>query len=211
MKSVSTKSVPSAVPPSTEAAIAVPAFRVLKIGSCPSMSGKSTLTYHVGCSAGTGASESCLRVFGNSGGGFFSNEWIELSDIQQAFAKVPSEIAITAHLLSPLFQGKSANTQAFLFAVLKQEGLVSTMKDSKGRYERSDPGKFMAEVEALMASGVDLQIDEAPATVTPEKSLKSVPKKAVNGDIKTKPVAPKPPVSGKKAVKKDSHQQGGNE
>ena len=185
--------------------------RILKIASCPSLSGRSTLTYHVGCNRAPGESEIHVRVSGNSGGGFFSNEWVKLSEIQQAFAKVPSEIAITAHLLSPLFLGKSSNTQAFLFAVLKHEGLVSTMKDSKGRYERADAGKFIATVEALMASGVDLQIDEAPAKVTPEKSLKSVPDKAPNGDIKTKPVAPKSPVSGKKAGKKVGHPQGSPE
>ncbi len=177
MKSVSTKVVASSasVSTGTESAVAVPAIRVLKIASCPSLSGKSTLTYHVGCDAGTGASEICFRVFGNSGGGLFSNEWVKLSEIQQAFAKVPNEIAITAHLLSPLFRGKSANNQSFLFAVLKNEGLVSTVKDRKGRFERADAGAFMAEIETLVASNVDLKVDVTPAPVRSVKPQKLVP------------------------------------
>ena len=107
MKTVQPKAVASSasVSTGTESAVAVPAIRVLKIASCPSLSGKSTLTYHVGCDAGTGASEICFRVFGNSGGGLFSNEWVKLSAVQKEFEKVPDGIALTPHLLSPLFRG----------------------------------------------------------------------------------------------------------
>ena len=177
MKSVSTKVVASSasVSTGTESAVAVPAIRVLKIASCPSLSGKSTLTYHVGCDAGTGASEICFRVFGNSGGGLFSNEWVKLSAVQKEFAKVPDGIALTPHLLSPLFRGRSANNQSFLFAVLKNEGLVSTVKDRKGRFERADAGAFMAEIETLVASNVDLKVDVTPAPVRSVKPQKLVP------------------------------------
>ena len=141
----------------------VPAIRILKIASCPSLSGRSTLTYHIGCSANTekpAVPDLYFRVFDNSGGGFFSNKWVSLEVIQQVFAKVPTSIAITAHLLGSLFVGKSVNTPSFLFAVLKSEGLVSTVKEKKGCYERTDPSEFMAEVTALIASGVDLTVDE---------------------------------------------------
>ena len=43
--------------------------RILKIASCPTLSGKSQLTYHVGC-----ASDSAirLRIYASIGGGTFS-------------------------------------------------------------------------------------------------------------------------------------------
>ena len=148
---------------SHESATSVPAIRILKIASCPSLSGRSTLTYHIGCSANTeipAAPDLYFRVFENSGGGFFSNKWVSLEVIQQVFAKVPTAIAITAHQLGSLFVGKSVNTPSFLFAVLKSEGLVSAAKEKKGCYERTDPSEFMGEVTALMASGVDLAVDE---------------------------------------------------
>ena len=176
-------------------ALCIPAIRILKIASCPSLSGRSALIYHIACTRFVAEGEAPaiqVRVFANSGGGFFSNEWVELRAIQQALAKVPDGIALTAHLLSSLFLGKSANTQAFLFAVLKHEGLVSVEKDSKGRYRRADAGKFMAEVEALMASNVDLQVEEK-----------------VTNPNDTKPAIPNPPTppakpSSKKSPKKTS-------
>ena len=131
--------------------------RILKIASCLSLSGKSTLTYHVGCND---ESDILARVFTNSNGGFFSNEWVSLSMINQAFEKVSDNIPITAHLLSPLFQGKSANTPAFLFAVLKGEGLVRPLKDKKGCYERNDGKDFYSEVMGLMAANVNLSVPE---------------------------------------------------
>ena len=174
MKSVSTKVVASSasVSTGTESAVAVPAIRVLKIASCPSLSGRSSLTYHLGISPD---SDVKLRVFANSGGGFFSNEWVQISAVQKEFEKVPDGIALTPHLLSPLFRGKSANNQSFLFAVLKNEGLVSTVKDRKGRFERADTGAFMAEIETLVASNVDLNVDVTPVPVRSVKPQKLVP------------------------------------
>ena len=146
--------------------------RILKIASCPSLSGRSTLIYHVCCKrfvAEGEASSIQVRVFANSGGGFFSNEWVELSAIQQALDKVPDGIAVTAHVLSPLFRGRSVNTQAFLLSLVKHEGLVSSEKDSKGRYARADASNFLAEVEALIASDVDLQVEEKVAKLDATK------------------------------------------
>ena len=176
MKAVHPKSVPlsASVSTGTESAVVVPTIRVLKIADCPSVSGRSTLTYHVGCEAGTDASGIVFRVFRNTGSGHFCNEWVKLSEIQQAFAKVPNEIAITAHLLSPLFRGRSNNSQAFLFSILKHEGLVSTVKDRKGRFERADAGDFIAGVMTLMAADVDLEVDVTPAPVRSVKPQKLV-------------------------------------
>ena len=137
-----------------------------------------------------------LRVFANSGGGFFSNEWVQISAVQKEFEKVPDGIALTPHLLSPLFRGKSANNQSFLFAVLKNEGLVSTVTDRKGRFERAETGAFLAEIETLVASNVDLKVDVTPAPVRSVKPRKLVPgfddvPKSVGVDKKDAPKAKK--------------------
>ncbi len=144
-------------------------MRILKIGTCPSLSGKSKLGYQIGCTA---ASEIQVRVCGNDGGGMFSNEFVALSSVQEFFAKVPDDKPITSFLLAPLFQGRSTNTPGFLFAVLKQEGLVQAGKGKQRGYERGDPTKFMAEVKALMASKVDLKGDDTgeKAEVQPQKA-----------------------------------------
>jgi hypothetical protein len=51
----------------------LPYIRILKIRSCSSRTGKSTLTYHIGCNA---EGELQFRIFANSDNGFFNDEWV---------------------------------------------------------------------------------------------------------------------------------------
>ena len=97
-----------------------PDITILKTAKCPTLSGKSTLTYHLGKSS---SDELFVKVSANTGGGFFNEEWISLESIREALEKQTEE-TITAVALYPLFRGKSVNTPAFLLAVLIQEGLV---------------------------------------------------------------------------------------
>ncbi len=146
-----------------------PAVRFLKEGACRSLSGKSTLTYRVGCTAD---SEVHLRVADNTGGGFFSDEWVALSAIQEAFDRQPQGKPIVSLMLYPLFQGRSLNTPAFLLAVLKAEGLVKQLGDKQRGYERVDPAEFMAGIKKLTNSSIDLNVEEdksAEASSQPAK------------------------------------------
>lgn len=124
-------------------------IRILKNAHCPTLSGKSKLTYHIGCSA---ESEIYLRIHANDGGGFFSQEWVAWQDIQQALERVPKDQPITSIVLYSLFKGKSVNTPAFLLAVLKHEGLLRPMKGKKRSHELTDIDAFLAKVEKLVAS-----------------------------------------------------------
>lgn len=160
-----------------------PAVRVLKEGTCRSLSGKSTLTYHVGCTA---ASDAHFRVAANTGGGFFSDEWVALSAVQEAFDRQPKGKPIVSLMLYSLFQGRSLNTPAFLLAVLKVEGLVKSLGDNRRGYERVDPGEFVAGIKKLINSNVNLNVEEgqqppesAPqSTKRGKKTGKSTPEDA---------------------------------
>lgn len=132
----------------------VPSMRILKIASCPTCSAKAKLTYHLGCNTNN---EIHFRVTANTGGGFFSPEWVSLKAIQQAIEQ--SKQPLTSYVLYPLFNGKSVNTPAFLLAVLKSEGLLQSMADKQRSYECIDPNVFMAEVNKLIASAVDLKVE----------------------------------------------------
>ena len=160
------------------------AIHVLKAGTCPSLSGKSKLTYHIGCTA---ESEVQFRVVANSKAGLFNDDWIQLNAIQQAFAKVAGDKPVTSHVLYPLFRGKSQNTPAFLMAALKQEGLVRATKDTHRQYERIDPKGFIAEVKAL-ASKVPPKAD--PKGDSKAGDLKVDPKGAPKGEQKAGKKAP---------------------
>ena len=197
-------------------------IRILKIATCPSMSGKSKLTYHVGCKA---EAEILFRVYTNSASGFFSKEWVPLIAIQQLFGKAPDAKAITSFVLLPLFHGKSTNTPGFLFAALYSERLVQPSTTTKRCYECTDGKRFFAEVKALAATGTDLTaklaksakpqgIEDKQAKSKPVKGKEQQPvpemKKATGKsqstatqtkpDVATKLAAP----TGKKAPKKVS-------
>ena len=122
--------------------------RVLKSGTCPSLSGKSKLGYEVGCGL---TSDLYVRVCKNSGTGFFSKDWVAWDDLGSVLGEGNGK-SITSNSLAPLFKGRSINTAGFLLAVLKHEGLVRPMEDKRRCYERLDGAAFMSEISALMGS-----------------------------------------------------------
>ncbi len=121
-------------------------IRILKTGTCPSLSGKSKLTFEVGADT---SSTIHLRITGNSGSGAFSNAWIALDRVGQLLEKTAP---ITSHTLSPLFKGKSANSPGFLMAAMKHVGLVQPMVENPRCYSRLDGKAFFAEVQSLMGA-----------------------------------------------------------
>lgn len=123
--------------------------RVLRTGTCKTVSGKSTLTYEIGA---TLDGDITVRVKANSGAGFFSPEWIALKAVRQILEKRPKGTTITSFLLQPLFKGKSVNTPAFLAAVLVQEKLLRPLANKQRHFELTDHTEFMAKVEKLMAT-----------------------------------------------------------
>ena len=144
-----------------------PSTRILKIATCPSFSGKSTLTYHIGCNE---KSKILFRIANNTGGGFFSKEWIALDTILNIFDQQPDNKPIVSLLLYPLFQGKSLNTPAFLLAVLRQEGLVCQLQDHPKHYERLPSDAFNSQMQPLIQSKVDLKTDDAKPAIQARKS-----------------------------------------
>ena len=161
----------------------LPTVRILKAGSCPTVTAKSTLGYHIGC---TPESVIQFSVISNSAPGRFNRDWVPLSRILEIFDKIPSDEPITSFVLSPIFRGKSSNSAPFLMAVLKNEGLVRPSKLKQRCYERLDPKPFIASVKALIASKVSLVPFVAPVAV---KS------KAVDGKTATVQVTEKPKVA----------------
>ena len=167
-------------------------IRILKIGSCESVSRKSTLTYHVGCKAD---GEIHLRIYANTAAGFFSQEWLPLTSINQVLTKVGGHF--TSFALQSLFRGKSQNNTAFLLAVLQREGLVGRAIDKKRCYDKLDAGPFIAEIKALIGSNTSLNVDDKP----------SKPAKTFNDKPEKKETANKAKASSKKATSKESSEQ----
>lgn len=104
------------------------------------ISGKSALTYHLGC---TPESVIKIRLYGNTGNGFLNQDWIAWTAIQE---KLELHSPFTSQVLHALFSGKSLNSPGFLMAVLKAEGVVKA-STVKGRcYELTKDAGFLAEM-----------------------------------------------------------------
>ena len=128
-------------------------IRIVKVAECSSLSGKSKLGYVIGTDGGKSI---LLKVTSNSGGGYFSSEWVGLDDIQATIAKSPSDKPLTSYCLSPLFKGRSNNSWGFLWAVLLAEGLVALLPEKDAGYAKCDVAGFIKDVSALIESGVSL-------------------------------------------------------
>jgi hypothetical protein len=149
------------------------ALRIIKKGICPSRSEKSTLTYAIACDPDK---EIFFQVTSNSGGGFFSQEWVSFTNIEKALAGGPDINRITSYCLGSLFKGKSVNTPAFLLAVLVAENLLKPLPKCKRVHELCNPGEFLARMDKLMATKVNLPDESAlskPKIPGPPKPVKA--------------------------------------
>ncbi len=140
-------------------------IRILKIGTCTSLSGRSELTSHLGCNA---ESEIHFRVVQNSGNGQFNAEWVPLTLIEKLLTQHPADKPLTSRIMQPVFRGKSSNSPAFLFVSLKAEGLVKAGEGKDSGCLLGDIEAFRNELSALIAAGADLAV-VADATTEPPK------------------------------------------
>ena len=98
------KSSIKSVATTTTAPITTPVIRILKTGTCPNLSGSAKLGYHIGC---TPDSSIQMRVYTNSGTGYFSKEWVSLDAVFKALDKCPKDKPLNAFWLVPMYVGKS--------------------------------------------------------------------------------------------------------
>ena len=159
-------------------------FRVLKSGTCPSLSGRSKLTYEIAVGP---ANELHVRIAKNSGGGFFHDGWVQWDRVQAVLDKTGNKPLI-CHTLEPLFKGLSVNTPGFLLAALKHEGLVVDHAEVARCYQRADPAPFFQEMKALL-EGPGRE-GKGVKPVKPVKHTAKLPAKAP-ANTATKRTAPK--------------------
>lgn len=95
---------------------------------CPSLSGRSTLTYEV--------KDGQLMITGNSGSGLFKPTPVSMKAVDELLATHES---ITAATLHEFFKGTSVNTAGFVLAALKDLGIVEPLPENSRRFRRRSP------------------------------------------------------------------------
>jgi len=157
--------------------------KVVHSGTCPSLSGKSQITYQIGRHPeGTVH----LRVVANTGGGFFSPEWVALSDLQKCIDDAPKDRPLSSWTLHPIFRGKSVNTPAFLSAALVHEKWLRILKGKKRGLEVYEPKTFMSKLEKLTGTSGRQVAKKKSSGTTPKKAPMRQP-----GATKKKPMPAK--------------------
>jgi len=156
------------LPAETPPEPALPALRILRIANCGSLSGRSTLTYHIGVIEAN--SEIQLRLFANTAKGYFCKDWVSMALIDLLLSEAKSFSSGDVQRL--FFQGKSVNSGGFVLAALRHEGLIRTSEGSLRSYERLDPTAWQEEIAALIEAGVSLSEHQAPEVPVVAKSTK---------------------------------------
>lgn len=147
--------------------------RVIKRGTCSTISGKTEINYCLGSDVDD---QLKIRVHSNSGGGFFSNEWVAMTDILKILESWDSDTGITSVALGGLFRGKSVNTPAFLMAALRAEGIFQPLDGKQRTHEVGD-------VQAWLATAKQLQSGKAPRKAAAKKppAKRKVPSRPTKG------------------------------
>jgi hypothetical protein len=132
-------------------------IKILKTGSCQSLSGKSTLTYQIGRKDGKDVH---LSLTGNTGKGVFNKDWIELEQIYSLLSSQTKPI--TSGSLLGLFEGKNSNSAGFILAVLLKEGLLKVSSDNQRNYERIDQKEYQKIIQSYNKKKVSKKSKEVP-------------------------------------------------
>jgi hypothetical protein len=155
-----------------------PSVHVIKKAKCPTLSSKSELYYCLGVDTDD---HLMMKIYSNSGGGFFSDEWVSVSKILEALETCDPDKPITSIALNGLFRGRSVNTPAFLTAALKAEGVLSAIDGKQRSHELGDVDAFLAQAKALQSG------KPAPKKKTPAKAKAATTKKKAAPRAKKKP------------------------
>ncbi|QPB72232.1 hypothetical protein D5125_17015 [Magnetovirga frankeli] len=109
-------------------------LRILQVGTCPSLTQKSELEYHIVCND---KKELFIRIAKSSGGGLFSCEFVSVNAIHDKLQKIDPETSITSILLNSILRGRSANTAGFIMGALLAKGVV--VSKGKRSMQKGDP------------------------------------------------------------------------
>ena len=91
------------------------------------LSGKSQLTFHIGRDEDANL---YVRLWVNSSNGYFSNEWLAMTKIEEILKRQGAE-SFTGYVFKDLFSGKSVNSHGFIAACLVAEGILAFEEGKK--------------------------------------------------------------------------------
>ena len=101
----------------------------LRTDQCLSLSGRSMLTYELGCDS---KERLHLRVTHNTGKGHHNPSWVAYDAVEPLLMAATT---LSASALAKLFVGTSVNTAGFVMAALKHLGVLQAVTDKRHAYQ----------------------------------------------------------------------------
>jgi hypothetical protein len=129
-------------------------MRIIKTGECPSLSGKSTLTYQIGLE---GDKDIYLCLTGNTGKGIFNRDWFDIEEIYSLLAS--QKKPVTSGSLHGLFEGRSSNSAGFILAALLKEGVLKVSPGNR-HYDLVGQVEFQKIVKGLIEAAPEEKPDK---------------------------------------------------
>lgn len=167
---------------------------VCKIATCESLSGLSQLEYHVGYVSGT-TDSILIRIWKNSGGGKFNQDWVSLADIEKALSHIPLDQPFNASAFQSVLIGKSINTHSFVAAACLSEGLIVRAANGARSYRRHNAEEWWQATQALISAGTNLEVPamdkhgvNTPEAHSSEAEVKGKPTKKKPAGVMVQPV-----------------------
>ncbi len=119
-----------------------------RIASCPSLSGKSDITYSLVLNADSSLQ---FQLLANSGAGRFNDDAISYGAIRELLRHYQGKEIRSSNLKS-LYPQKSVNSPGFMAAALLNEGLLQPTPNKEHSYEPLDDTAWIAKVRAELQS-----------------------------------------------------------
>ena len=161
-------------------------FRIIKKSTSPKLSPRAqgSLTYHVGYNDSDKSFH--FRITANSGGGFFSNEWIALNDVLDTIETTSSDKPFKALIFKSLYQSKGSNNHGFLAAALRAETLLLPVEKQLMSHTLGDVKSFKTAMQQLIKDKVSLD-DEVAAAEKIKETKRAELVAAMKASAKNKP------------------------
>ncbi len=172
---------------STSDAADTQSFWLLKGGTAPKLGARAEGSIDYNVLADGERQLLFIAITGNKGGGYFSNEHVDISKIETCLDTTASAKRFPSKTLKDAFVGRSSNNAGFLVAVLRHEGLLAAAPEAETQHVRSGDWPawkkaMLAEVGKLIEVGITdaekkpLETAQAPEQKQQAKTL-SLPRK----------------------------------
>lgn len=150
------KSIPAAMAANVQAALTAgpQTYLLLREAHSPKLGPRSTGAILYQVLIDTERQAIFLRIAGNEGGGYVSDEAVPVRTLMQCASEHPADQPLRAATFKPAFVGRSNNNWGFMSAILLTEGLLS--RDGDKPHALIDTGRWEAWLSDHMAIGGDL-------------------------------------------------------